>query len=163
MTDITVVQTERGLAGMGDVSHKAYEKFKRFVKELGVGEFFVLTYRKPRNQKLHRKFFVLLDYAFDHWEPDHGRVRKKHKGHAIEKNFEHFRKDVTILAGYYDVRYTLEGKAVLEAKSIAFDKMDDTEFEGLYRKTIDVLIRLVLTNYKHEDVDRVVDELLRFG
>jgi hypothetical protein len=161
--DITVVQTDRGLAGMGDQSERDYSRFQSFVRNLGVGEFFLFRYWRPRNPKFHRKFFALLNYAFDHWEPAEGRRRLKHHGVPIEKNFEIFRKHITILAGYYTATYDLRGRLHLEAKSIAFDKMDDTEFEQLYAKVVDVLIKHVLTNYKHEDVDRVVENLERFA
>jgi hypothetical protein len=118
-SEILVVQTERGLQGMGGDHTRAYEKFQRFVRALGVGEFFSFTYKKPRNQRLHRKFFALLTYAFDHWEPARGRKRLKHHGVPIEKNFEAFRKHITILAGYYTATYDLKGRLELEAKSIS--------------------------------------------
>jgi hypothetical protein len=163
MTEITVVQTPAGLRGMGEDNERAYGRFKGWLKGLGIGEFFTLSYKKPRNVRFHRKFFALLNHAFEHWEPESGRKRLKYKGLAIEKNFERFRADITVLAGYYVPSYDTKGRLVLEPKSISFANMEEEEFEKLYAAVLDALLKHVLTNYKREDVERVVEELERFA
>ena len=43
------------------------------------------------------------------------------------------------------------------------DKMDDDEFEALYEATVRVLLEQVLHRYTRADLDRVVEEIQKFG
>lgn len=164
MPEMTLVKTGQGeLAGFGQESVTAWARFKSWWRGLDAGEFFMLEYRTPRNAKFHRKFFALLNVGFEHWEPTASRKHFTHKGQVIAKNFERFRKDITILAGYGEPIFDLKGRMHLEAKSISFAKMSDDEFSQLYEAVLKVLLEQVLTNYAREDIDRVVAELQGFG
>lgn len=159
MPTIEVVKTNRGeLRGYGQENDEAFKRFKTFTKNLEPGEFFSFTYRRPRNIKFHRKYFALLDFLYDHWEPEQGRKRLTYKGHAIAKNREAFREQITILAGFYEQTFDLEGRMRLVAKSIAFDKMSEEEFAELYKATIDVGMKHILprTYINAGEVDQVV-------
>jgi len=158
MIEIEIVKTPTGIRGATEEDEKKYRKFREFITTLENGEIARVGYVKPRNPKFHRKFFVLLGIAFDAWEPR----RKKFKGMPVQKNFERFRKDVTIAAGFYDLVATRNGGVRHEAKSIAFDNMDDDEFHKVYNAVSQVLIDGVLTTkgYRKEDVDDVVEKIL---
>lgn len=161
---IEVVKTSSGeLRGYGQEHDAAFKRFKTFTKNLEPGEFFTFSYRKPRNVRFLRKFFALLNHAFEHWEPEHGRKRLTYRGKPIAKSFEGFREMVIVLAGFYEASYDMKGRVSLRAKSIAFDKMPEEEFEQLYEAVLKVLLEQVLTNYKRDDVERVVAELEKFG
>ncbi len=121
----------------------------------------VLEVVQPRNPKFHRKFFALLNLGFEAWEP--GRKHKTHKGIPVSKNFEQFREDITILAGFYEQTFDLHGRLKLKAKSISFAKMEEPEFEQLYSAVADVLLEHVLTKYAgREELDSVVNQLMGF-
>lgn len=111
-----------------------------------------------RNVDFHRKFFALLNLAFDYWEPPEDTYERG----PVEKNFERFRADVIILAGFYDTYWRLNGEARIEPKSISFANMDQDEFEELYAKTVDVIIKYVLTNYTGAELERVLREIEEF-
>lgn len=114
---------------------------------------------KPRNYGFHRKFFALLQVAYDAWNaPD-----IEYNGQPIHKNFERFRHDVTILAGYYDASVNLKGEVRLDAKSISFAQMNQDEFEKLYSSVIDVILRKILTHYTRSDLDYQVEKILNFS
>lgn len=139
----------------------AWRRFWKRMVGLEPGEMAVADMRFPRNPKFHRKFFALLQIGFDAWEP--ARKRKKYKGKPVLKNFEQFREDVTILAGYYEQTFNLRGEMKLKAKSIKFASMDEAEFERLYSSVADVLLQNVLQNYSgREELDDVVDKILGF-
>jgi hypothetical protein len=128
-----------------DATLAAVQKFRN-------GDVIHADFKKARNPRFHRKYFALLNFAYDHWEAEQ------------EKSFEQFREDLTILAGYYDKRFRLNGDMVLRPRSIKFGNMDDIEFERLYSKTVDVILKHVLTKYTRDDLDRVVDQLIgNFG
>lgn len=122
------------------------------------GEVIRADFKKMRNPKFHRKFFALLNIGFDAWEP--GELTNEHG--PVEKNFEQFREDVTILAGYYEQHVRLDGSMRTVAKSISFANMDEIEFGKLYNSVVNVLLKRVLKNYQREDVDRVIDQILGF-
>lgn len=110
----------------------------------------------PRNLKFHRKFFALLNLGFEAWQP-----ATKFKGMEIAKDFDQFRSDVTILAGFYEQTFTLDGAMSLKAKSIAFGSMEEPEFEALYSAVVNVLLQRVLTTYEDRaQLDAVVDQIL---
>lgn len=163
MPEIELVKTSSGaLRGFTADDEAARERYRAFVEGLEPGEFFTLTYKRPRSLAFHRKFFAMLKLAFEAWEPQAGRTRTTYKGAEIAKSFELFRKDMLILAGYGTPSYDLQGRVKWEAKSIAFDQMDDDEFAELYEAVKDVLVKHILTNYTRDDVDRVVAELEKF-
>jgi hypothetical protein len=99
-----------------------------------------------------------LNVGFDYWTPE-----AEYKGRVVEKNMDRFREEVTILAGYYDVVASLGGSVRLKAKSIAFANMEEDEFERLYSAVINVILQKVLTTWTREDLDDVVDQVLRFA
>lgn len=112
--------------------------------------------KKERNPIRHRKFFVMLNVGFEAWEPPSPQAG----GVTPIKNLERFRKDCIILAGYYEPVTDLNGDTRLEAKSMSFASMDETEFDQLYSNVADVILQRVLTTYTRSDLDAVVEEIL---
>jgi len=114
-----------------------------------------------RNLAFHRKLFALLNMAFDLWEP--GEISSDYG--TPQKNFDRFRKDIIILAGYYKTVIRLDGSVRVEADSISFSKMDAETFESLYSNVIDVLIKKVsaMKDMTPEDVDETVRKILEFA
>lgn len=64
---------------------------------------------------------------------------------AVEKSFEAFREWVTVEAGFYNVQITPDGP-IKVAKSISFDRMDQLQFQQLYKAAFNVLWRVVLSS-----------------
>lgn len=150
------------IGGLSDDDESAWRKLWRNIKKLEVGEMFNFEVKFPRNWKFHKKFMQLLHYAFDMWEPQ--RNHKSYRGQPVTKNFESFRADITILAGYYEQTFDVaNNKFKLLPMSISFAKMDDAEFERLYNAVVDVILQHVLNNYKDRDeLDAIVDKLSGF-
>ena len=96
------------------------------ISKLKDGEYHEVTVKKIRNPKFHRKFFALVKLA--------------HENSDYDMPLDSFRKYLVIKAGYFNVFPTQKGKYI-EAKSIAFDKMDETEFAELYSKVLDVVVQ----------------------
>ena len=130
----------------------AAESDKELLGKIKAGEVVKLTMTRVRNYKFHRKYFALLNLAFDYFDPDEG-----------EKNFDQFREDLTILAGHYDRYVRLNGDERLVAKSISFASMDEDTFEKLYSTTIDVILKYICTNYTGDELRSVVDQTMAFA
>ena len=125
------------------------------LKHIKIGQPTRVKFTRVRNYEFHKKYFALLDLAFDYWEPDPG-------NQVGEKNKDQFREDIIILAGFYDQWIRLDGSTRVVAKSIAFHNMSEDEFEGLFKKTIDVVIKHVLKTYTGEMLRSVVDQVEAF-
>ena len=138
------------------------DESQEFVLKLKAGQVVHADFKKERNYKFHRKWWALVKYAFDHWEIAEFQA-PKWEGLSAEKSLDRFRKDLTILAGYYEATHRLNGEVRIEAKSISFGRMSAEEFEELYSNTIDVVLKHVLKNYDKEELGRVVDQVLGFA
>ena len=139
----------------------ASEDDAELLSKVKVGETVRLTLVRPRNIRFHRKFFALINLAFDYWEPpEHGEGSAWAEKMPIERNVKRFRKDVTIMAGYYDATYRLNGDVRFEAKSISFGSMSEDDFEKLYSKVIDVIINRVCTQYTEYEMRKQVEDMV---
>lgn len=130
-----------------------------FLAKLKTGAGVTVEIKRHRNPAFHRKFFALLNLAFDAWEP----TAATYKGEPVGKNFDQFRNDVIVLAGHYEMAVNLRGETRLTAKSISFAKMKPDDFENLYSATVNVILSRILTNYTRDDLDSVVEQVLRFA
>lgn len=130
-----------------------------FIQKMKVGELAHSDFKRVRNYKFHKKYFALVTFAFDQWEPRGGLT---YQGQAVTKNKDRFRKDVAILAGFFESTVNLKGEVRLEAKSISFAQMDEIEFEALYSATVDVVLQRVLTRFTKDELENVVNQLLGF-
>ena len=149
--DLTLVKTMSGLAP-GDQATADY------LARVKLGAVLHGSFAKARNPALHRRYFALLNLAFDLWSP--GPVTSAHG--TPQKNFDRFRADLTIMAGYYEVVIRVDGSTRIEPKSISFASMGQDEFETLYSRTIDVILQKILTGYHREDVEEMVRRVLDF-
>lgn len=129
-----------------------------FIAKMKTGAAVRATVKQQRNPRFHRKFFALLNLAFDAWEP----AENTYKGHAVGKNFDQFRNDIVCLAGFYEMAVNLKGETRVTAKSISFANMGQAEFDDLYNATVNVILKHILTNYSRDDLDAVMDRLTGF-
>jgi len=138
---------------------------KAEIDKLRSGQAVRVKFTRVRNLKFHRKWFALARFAYDYWEPT---VKVKEARRALafeaERNFDRFRKDLIILAGYYEAFYRIDGTVRVEAKSIAFENMSEEEFEKLFSATIDVVLKHICPQYTEEQMrNEIVDMTMAFA
>jgi len=102
---------------------------------------FVVT--QPRNVNFHRKYFSLLNLAFDNQEKFN--------------NIDDFRAWSTIKSGYYK-RIPTPGADLYLPQSINFASMDNLEFEQFYSKVLDVFCDFLDTS-KEDIIQNLADYL----
>jgi hypothetical protein len=129
-----------------------------YIAKLKTGAAVRATVKQQRNPRFHRKFFALLNLAFDAWEP----VEATYKGQAVGKNIDQFRNDIVVLAGFYEMAVNLKGETRLTAKSISFANMGQDEFDHLYNSVCNVVLAKILQSYDREQLDAVMDRLMGF-
>lgn len=137
---IKLLNTASGLKPLYD---EDYDQKKR----LRIGETYEVTIRLARNLDFHRKYFALIHCA---WEYQNERMTEYFKN-----NVDVFRKTVEIAAGWCEPVFSIEKKEWMEIpKSVAFDKMDNTEFSDLYDRVKDVLFKYFLKHITCEEFEK---------
>ncbi len=164
MKEIDVVKTPRGLHGWTEEDERARQKMKRRIENLEPGEFCRIGFSVPRHGPFHRKFFKMISIAYEAWDPMASRSHRTYKGMPIEKNFDLFREEILILAGYGIPHFDVDGRVHWKAKSISYDEMEQEEFEKVYEAVATVLLSMpFMDKYNRAELDRVVDELMKFA
>jgi Protein of unknown function (DUF1367) len=122
--------------------------------------------RRMRNGAFHRKYFALLDMAFDYWRDEAKTI--EYKGQEVLPDRERFRKDVIIMAGFYRPVVNLKGELRIEPESIAWSKMTEERFGQLYDSTINVLLSRVFNGrvcpkWTEAELRSVAEQILEFA
>ena len=114
----------------------AYNSDYELVKKLKLDTAYQCEIKRPRNYKFHKKYFALLNMLFENQER--------------YSSIDHLRYDLTIEAGKYTIRKDLKGDMVNVPDSISFANMNELEFEDLYSKTLDVIVKYF--NFNKQDI-----------
>lgn len=72
MAQVSFVKTESGLRPLTPADKEVYDKWK-------LGGILTGDFKQTRNPKFHRKFFALLNLAFDYYEPSSGVLTQDEK------------------------------------------------------------------------------------
>jgi hypothetical protein len=154
--DALLLRSEVGLLPADSATREWFSKLK-------VGKTVVANVSAPRNPLFHRKFFALLQYAFEHWSETNQGI--EYKGQMVQPDFERFRKDITILAGRYRPVVNIKGEVRVEADSISFARMNAEDFEKLYSQVIQVLLTRVFTasHWNEQALREVVEGICEFA
>ncbi|WP_159870796.1 MULTISPECIES: DUF1367 family protein [unclassified Raoultella] len=105
---------------------------------------------------------ALLDAAEQYLD----RVAEKRAGSiSICKSFDAYRTWVIVEAGHYDAIQLPDGTLKKHPRSISFSSMDDTEFHELYKASLDVLWRWILSRSfgSQMEVENAANQLLSFA
>ena len=98
-------------------------------KKHALHDIITFEYKQQRNLKFHRKFYAMLDLAYQNQD--------------VTAHREAFRKWMIREAGYYEVITYPDGTSEKIAKSISFAKMDEDEFESLFQDVLQVAITVI--------------------
>jgi len=104
----------------------AYGSDSDIFAKMPINETFEIEYKKKRNPMFHRKYFALLNLAF--------------QNQSDYRTLENMRHDIIVTAGFYDeIVNLITGEVYKKANSISFDSMDNITFNEVYEKTKDVI------------------------
>lgn len=118
MPTVSLVLGNTGkLEGATDKDARAYAKFLKRVKEIGSSSL-VFSWKEPRSGAYHRRHFAMINALF-----------------SAQEQFDdqdQFRKWLEVGAGFAEFVPGPKGRMVAIPKSIAWDKLDQAEFEPLH-------------------------------
>lgn len=107
------------------VNDMELEKLNRFKS----GEQYQVEIKLTRNPHFHRKVFAFFNFCFEHWSSDMEFVSES-------MQFDLFRQNLTVLAGFHNQFHKIGGGIRIEAKSLSFSSMTQEEFEECYNALI---------------------------
>lgn len=118
-----------------------------------------VTVTQERVHVAHRRLFALFSYLYGIWEPEPTTA----DGVPVQMSRNAFRHNLTIAAGHYVQVFRPDGSFVLEAGSLAYDVMDQIEFDDLFSRVIDAAIRLIpaIQGLTRERIEHEVDKLVK--
>lgn len=119
-------------------------------RHLKIGETYCADIKLVRNSEFHRKYFKMISVAWN--------CLPLHMQYFFHSS-EGLRKYSEVAAGYSEPFFSSKlGEWVDAPRSIAFDKMDQAEFENLYtdvRRVLDAILAKYITQEEF-------DKFLRF-
>ena len=126
------------------------EKMTKFL----TGEVYEVDIKLSRNPAFLRKTFAFFNFCFEHWD---GIACFEYLDHTAQ--FETFRKELTILAGFYvQSWHPFTGVLILTAKSLSFENMKEDEFQEHYN----ALIKAALANVFKTADENTYNKLISF-
>lgn len=147
----------KGLGGLIPADADA----KEWLEGARAGKVMKAEIRMMRNGGFHRKFFCMLECAYD----NHDWPEIETQWGPAKCTYDQFRKYITVKCGYFDMVVTPQGNVRAEAKSISFAKMDQPEFEKLYNDALNFILAEYLApkGWTAEDMNNAVNQMLSFG
>ncbi|MDK9430951.1 DUF1367 family protein [Gallibacterium anatis] len=140
-----IIEMVKGTGGTfvaaDDIYLPALQKFKN-------GEIYEVEVKRTRNPQFHRKVFSFFKFCFEHWSAD----KTDWKYFDERKQFDTFRKHLTVLAGFKDVSYTIDGRVRVEAKSLSYGNMEQDEFEQCYNALINAALKHIFGNTTDQNI-----------
>lgn len=103
---------------------------------LRIGDNVLCTIKRPRNYEFHKKYFALL------------RLTVANLPHLIQQQMQIITEEdlldcLKIDLGLFTTRWH-GGRQIVKTGSISFAKMDNTEFEKFFSRSVDAILRIYL-------------------
>lgn len=120
-------------------------------QRLKVGDTVLCSIKRPRNYEFHKKFFALL------------RLTVTNLPHLIQQQMQIFTEEdmldcLKVDLGLYTTVWH-GGKQIINTGSISFAKMDESEFERFFQRSVDVILRIYL---RGTDRQALIEEIDNF-
>ena len=116
---------KRTISGLVALYSSDYDQLAK----IRIGEEVKASISRPRNYKFHKKYMALINLCFEN--QDH------------YSDIQTFRYILQMKAGFFEIVETHEGKKVFFPKSISFAKMEENEFQEVYNKVLDVVLKFL--------------------
>lgn len=144
-----ILSTDRGLRGATPKDEEAFRKFKARIRRMKEksGQWLRIEFSTPRNIKHHRLLFALLTLIAENSE--------------VYDTTEKALYAVKLCSGYVDpMADPRTGEVIPVPRSIAFDRMDQEEFEQFYAAALDAVCRHIVPWLDEADRDQLLAEIV---
>lgn len=113
------------------------ERFRKWPQ----GQVVDVEWKRPRNPQFHRKFFALVNMAYQHSEAP---------------SPDAFLDSLKILAGHYENIALPDGRIWLRPKSISFANMGEDEFDEFYSRCLDAILTHIMPGVDPAEVEKMI-------
>lgn len=159
MEEIVVIR------GPNNSFHPATESDAEKVAKYKIGQGVTLRSTKVSDHNLlfHRKLILLYKLCYGYFV-ERGTGGIEYRGQLVKPSFDNFREELTIMAGHYEVHYSMGKMGYrVHGKSIAYSNMTDDEKERLYSDLINAALKHVYQDDMPEaELRGAVDRILAF-
>jgi hypothetical protein len=157
--DALLTKGTTGLIPADDATREWFSKLK-------AGSTVHADAKQMRNGAFFRKWWALVKLGYDYWSECAKPM--EFRGQPVLPDFDRFRHDVTILAGFYRPVVNLKGEVRIEAESLKWSQMSEERFNQLYDATIHVLLRKVFNGevcaaWTEAELRSIADQILEFA
>ncbi|KKB01444.1 DUF1367 family protein [Avibacterium paragallinarum] len=128
--------------GAGGTFVPADEMFLPALQGFKNGEMYSVEIKRTRNPQFHRKVFAFFKFCFEYWAAENTELQFQSEA----KQFDTFRKNLTVLAGFREVTYTIDGRMRVEPQSLSYGNMEQDEFEQCYSALINAAIKHIFND-----------------
>ena len=142
LCDMAVIYLRKHLNAL----HPADSEAENHLKKVKPGVVFSAEIKRPRNYENHKRYFALLNLAFENQEKF--------------KSVDQLKEAIKFELGYTELIRKMDGTFVEKPKSINFATMNETDFQTYFSKSIDVIIKYVLPGVERQEL---INEVLAFG
>lgn len=144
----------------------ASEEGAEWLSKKKLGATILVEPREMRNGAYFRKWWALVDLGYQYWSESAQTV--EFQGRPVLPEFDRFRKDVTISAGFYYPVVNLKGEVRIEPESLKWASMSEERFGKLYDATIQVLLSRVFNgkvckSWTEQELRHVAEQILEFA
>lgn len=140
--DIFLVNTSEGFKCATD---EDYEKKRKLHK----GGVYKCKLSFARNYQFHKKYFALINCAWEY-------LNEKQQ-FFFHDDKEHFRKTMELSCGWCEPVFNARLNEWVDCvKSIAFDKMNEEEFDHLYNAVRDIIFKILIPEISQEEFERTL-------
>lgn len=157
--EILLIRTQYGFMPADDEAIEQMKKFK-------LGSIARLDVVQMRNAAFFKKWWALVKLGYDYWSETCPAM--EYRGQPVLPNFDRFRKDVTIMAGFREATWNIKGEMRVEAESLKWSSMTEERFTELYDATITVLLRMVFNGknaqrWSEEELRMATEQVMAFA
>lgn len=144
----------------------ACEEATQWLAKKKLGATILVEPREMRNGAFFRKWWALVKLGYDYWSESAATI--EFRGQPVLPDFDRFRKDVTISAGFYNPVVNLKGEVRIEPESLEWASMPEERFTKLYDATIQVLLSRVFNGkvckqWTERELRNVAAQILEFA
>ena len=130
-----------GLIASSDEDVEKLHKFKN-------GETYEIDMKLTRNPQFHRKVFAFMQFCFNYWQNDNDYQTER-------ASFDVFRSNLSVLAGYSEKYYSIDGSVRVEAKSLSYGNLSQDEFEEFYSAIIKAAIGTIFQDADENTINQL--------
>ena len=131
-------------AGFICASDEDAEKSNRFKN----GEQYEADFKLTRNPQFHRKVFAFMQFCFNYWQNENDYQSER-------TSFDVFRANLSVLAGYSEKYYSIDGSVRVEAKSLSYGNLSQDDFEEFYSAIIKAAIGTIFQDADENTINQL--------